>query len=474
MSTLTEPTDSSPEPQSPVRAPSQHPLQAEVAGPVLLPGDPGYDAEVVGFNLAYPHHPDVVVGATCTADVVAAVGHAAQNGMPVGVQATGHGIVTLVDEGMLITTSRMQDLVIDPVERTATVGAGVKWRAVLDAAAAYGLTGTCGSTSDVGVVGFTLGGGLPVLGRAVGFASDRVRSMDVVTADGVLHHVDAEHDVDLFWALRGGKGNVGIVTSMTIELLPITEVYGGGLFFDGQHAEPVLRAFREVTATAPEHCCLSVAFLRLPPMPDVPEPLRGRFVMHVRVTHLGDPQEAEQVIAPIRAAAPVMMDLVGALPPTELDRVHMDPEHPVPAHERGMLLADLDDATVEALLDVAGPESGTPALLVEVRQLGGALSRPGPTPDAVGARDARFSLFAVGILAPPVADIMGPAVDGLVAALAPYGTGKAFVNFHGLLKGEEDRASCWSDATYRRLQTTKATHDPTNRFRFGHAVALPA
>jgi hypothetical protein len=480
MSTVAEPLDSTEQPldqRGTSAAPSSDWLQAlrtHVAGPVLARTDPGYGDEVVGFNLAYPHSPDVVVGATCTADVMAAVAYAAEHGLPVGVQATGHGIVTIVDSGVLVSTSRMQDVVVDPIERTATVGAGVKWRALLDAAEPHGLTGACGSTSDVGVVGYTLGGGLPLLGRVTGFASDRVRSMDVVTADGRLHHVDAEHDVDLFWALRGGKGNVGIVTSMTLELLPATELYAGGLFFDGEHAASVLTAFRDATTKAPEHSCLSLAFLRLPPLPEVPEPLRGRLVMHVRLSHLCDPHEAVALLAPVRAAAPVIMDLMGTVPMSETDQVHMDPDHPVPAHERGALLAGLDDAALETLLQVAGPTSGTPALLVEVRQLGGALGRPGPWPDAVGSRDAAFSLFAVGVLAPPVADVVGPAVDGLVAAMEPHCTDRAFVNFHGRIRSDADRARCWSDETYQRLQQTKLAHDPANMFRFGHAVALPA
>jgi hypothetical protein len=467
MSTVTDPLDSTQEPQD-ARVPAAHPLQDQVCGPVLRADDPGYATEVAGYNLALHHSPDVVVGATCTADVVAAVRYASEHGLPVGVQATGHGSTTLIDHGMLVTTSRMQDLVVDPVDRTVTVGAGVKWRRVLDEAAPHGLTGACGSTSDVGVVGFTVGGGLPLLGRAFGFGADRVRSMEVVTADGQLHHVDAEHDVDLFWALRGGKGNVGIVTSMTVELLPVTEIYGGGIFFDGVHAAAVLRAFQQVTAVAPEPTCLSVAFLRLPPLPDVPEPLRGRFVMHVRVAHLGARQECDELIAPIRAAAPPMMDLVGPMPITELDRVHMDPEHPVPAHERGALLTDLDDATVDALVELAGPDSSAPILLVEVRQLGGALSRPGPHPDAVGARGAAFSLFVVGVPAGPAAESVPGAVESLVGAMAPYCTGTSFANFFGLLRSEEDRPRCWPAATYTRLQQTKAARDPGDMFRFGY------
>ncbi|HET8616080.1 MAG TPA: FAD-binding oxidoreductase [Actinomycetales bacterium] len=478
MSTFTGHRDSTdgqhPDRTAPSHSPRAHPLRAHVAGPVLLPGDEGFAQEVAGFNLALTHSPDVVVGATSAADVVAAVSYAAEHDLPVGVQATGHGIVSLVDSGVLVSTVRMQDVVVDPIERTVTVGAGVKWRAVLDAAEPHGLTGPCGSTSDVGVVGYTLGGGLPVLGRAVGFASDHVRSMDVVTADGTLHHVDPEHDVDLFWALRGGQGNVGIVTSMTLDLLPIRQIHAGGLFFDGQLAAPVLRAFRDLTREVPEETCLSLAFLRLPPVPDVPEPLRGRFVVHVRVAHVGDGTEVEHVLSTLRSAAPVMTEMVGPLPTSQLDRVHNDPEHPVPVYERGALLHDLDDATVDGLLAVAGPDSGTPALLVEVRQLGGALGRPGRWPDAVGAREATFSLYAVGVMAPPLAAVMPQAIEGLVEAMAPHCSERSFVNLFGTVRDDADRARCWSAETYARLQATKAAHDPMNRFRFGHAVALPA
>lgn len=448
-------------------------LRAEVAGPVLVPGDPGYEDEVVGFNLAAPHRPSVVVCATSESDVVAAVRFAGEHGLGVGVHATGHGGVSTIDE-LMISTSRMQGLDLDAEARTVTVGAGVKWRTVLDAVAPYGLTGACGSTSDVSVVGFTLGGGLPVLGRVIGFASDHVRSLRVVTADGIVRQVDADHETDLFWALRGGKGNVGVVTSMTLELLPIAQIHGGGIFFEGQHAAAVLPAFRDATRRAAEHTCLSLGLLRLPPLPDVPEPLRGRFVVHVRVAHHGEPDELDTLLAPLRAAAPAMMDMVGPLPTQQLDRVHNDPESPVPAYERGALLRDLDDATIASLLDLAGPDSGTPILLVEVRQLGGALSRPGAGPDAVGGRDAAFSLYTVGVLAPPVADIMPRAIEGLITAMEPHCTGGTLVNFHGQPRDASDRARCWTSQTYQRLQQVKVERDPANMFRFGHAVPLPA
>ena len=207
-----------------------------VTGPVTVPGDADYPGESRAFNLAIQHSPDVILGATDADDVAAGIRWAGGLGLPVSVQATGHGASSAIDGGLLISTSRMDDVVVDPVERTAAVGAGARWRDVLAESVPHGLIGLNGSSTDVGVVGYTLGGGLPILGRAFGFASDLVRSIEVVTPDGVVRHVDAESDPDLFAALRGGKGSFGVVTSMTFSLLPLDELYGGGIMYPGSDA----------------------------------------------------------------------------------------------------------------------------------------------------------------------------------------------------------------------------------------------
>jgi FAD/FMN-containing dehydrogenase len=192
---------------------------------------------------------------------------AAEHGLSVSVQATGHGALAPIEGGLLISTRRMQGLRIEPSDGTAWIEAGVKWRAVIDAAAPFGLAPTSGSSSDVGAIGYTVGGGLPVLGRTFGFASDLVRSFDVVTADGTLRHASSESEQDLFWALRGGKLDVGIVTAMTIELVPAGTIYGGGIYFDGAHAPTLLEAYRRWTPTLPEELTSAITLLRLPPMP---------------------------------------------------------------------------------------------------------------------------------------------------------------------------------------------------------------
>jgi FAD/FMN-containing dehydrogenase len=448
-------------------------LAESVRGPVLRPDDEGYAAEVAGFNLATTHTPDVVVGATCAEDVAAAVAWAATADLPVAVQATGHGANLSVDHGLLVTTSRMATVEIDARARTATVGAGAKWRSVLDAASPYGLAGLNGSSSDVGVVGYTVGGGLPVLGRTFGYAADRVRSFRVVTGDGRLRDVDAHHEPELFWALRGGKGNVGVVTSMVCGLVPVARIVGGGLYFAGAHADRVLEAYAEWVGTVPAEMCSAVALLRLPPFPDVPEPLRGQFVARVAVAWVGDAAAGARLLRPLRQAAPVVLDSVAEMPYADVDRVYEDPQHPVPAREGCSLLRELTPDAVATLLDQAGPGTTCPLLLVQVRHMGARLAAPPAVEDAISAREAGFLLETIGIPAGPHAAAVPGAIAGLHEAMRPCSTGRTMVNLHGTPGDEADRRRAWTPETYARLRRAKATYDPANLFRFGHAV-VPA
>jgi FAD/FMN-containing dehydrogenase len=441
--------------------------------PVLRPGDAGFSEEVSGFNVAHPHEPDVVIAAERPEDVVTAVRWAADQGVGIGVQATGHGANAPMDGGLLVSTRRMNAVSVDPRSRTATVGAGATWRGVLRAASPHGLGGLCGSSSGVGVVGYTVGGGLPLLGRAYGWAAERVRAMDVVTADGLLRHVDAETEPELFWALRGGKGNVGIVTSMSFELLPLTRLYGGSVFFDGSHAAVLLRAYADWTTSLPDAMCTALQLLRLPPLPDVPEPLRGRFTVQLCVAWPGDPVEGERLVAPMRAVAPAIADMIRDMPYSEVDAVFHDPEHPVPATEGCLLLPAMPEAATATLLELAGPDARTPLLAVAVRHLGGALARPPAVPDAVGPRDAAYVLQTVGVLAGPHAEDVPAAAAALRAAVEPWSTGRTFVNLHGRPGDDADRARAWSGDTYERLRQVKGHYDPAGLLRFGHAVPPP-
>ncbi|WP_310964687.1 FAD-binding oxidoreductase [Nocardioides terrisoli] len=446
----------------------------DVSGPLLRPDSAGWSAEVSGFNTAVVHHPALVVGAMSAQDVRAAVIYAASRHLAVSVHATGHGASAAVEAGILISTRRMDQVVVDPRARTARVGAGVRMRALIDAAAPHGLAPLVGSSSDVSVVGFTLGGGLPVTGRAHGYGADHVRSVEVVTMDGRLREVDADHEPDLFWGLRGGKGNLGIVTAITVDLLPITTVYGGGIFWAEEHLPAVLDAYRAWSADLPETCCTSVAALRLPPLPDIPEPLRGRTLAHLRVCHLGDEAEGRDLVAAMRRVGPAVVDAVDTMPYAEVDSIHRDPDHPVPFFERSALLRDLTPDTVTALLGRVGPGVTSPLLMGELRQLGGALGRPPAVPNAVGGRDAAYSLVAIAVLAGPAADSGPAAADALMAAAAPWSTGQTLLNMHGRPAGEVDRARAWDPEGHRRLGELRRRYDPAGLLQAGHVIGVPA
>jgi FAD/FMN-containing dehydrogenase len=385
------------------------------------------------------------------------------------VQATGHGLTSALSGAVLVTTWRMADVTVDPVARTARVGAGARWRQVIDAAGPHGLAPLSGSASGVGAVGYTLGGGLGPLARRYGFAADHVRSVEIVTGDGEIRSVDAGSDPELFWALRGGKGSFGIVTALEFDLVPVSRLYGGGVFYPGSAAAEVLHAYRAWAPTLPEETTTSVAVLRLPPDPALPGPLRGQTVVHLRVAHLGSAEEGAALLAPMRAAAPALLDGVGEMPFAAVDAIHMDPTEPMPTYDRGTLLRELTAEAVDALLAVAGPQVEVPLVLVELRQLGGAVARPAAVPNAVVGRDAAFSCWVLGPMFPPVAGIVPGVVDAVAAALGPWSTGRSLLNFAGTVTAAQV-GGLWEEADRRRLLAVKRRVDPAGLFTHGHVV----
>ncbi|QIQ03147.1 FAD-binding oxidoreductase [Streptomyces liangshanensis] len=449
-------------------------LTVDVAGPVFLPGDNGYTEEATGFNRAVTHRPAVIVGAADAADVMSAVSFAGRYGRPVAVLSTGHGPSGDVPEdAVLITTRRMTGLSIDAGERTVRVEAGVNWRQVVEEAAGHGLAPLVGSAADVGVVGYTLGGGLSVtMGRAFGWAADHVQWIDVVTADGELRHASRDSEDDLFWALRGGKSNFGVVTAMEFSLFPVTQLYAGALYFSGDDAREVLHAYERFTTTAPEEVTSSVALLRLPDLPTLPDFMRGRLTVAVRFSWLGSEADGEGLIAPLRAAAPVLLDSVELRPYTEFDAISADPPEGIGAVEHFAVLDEVSPDTIDALLDVAGPEADSRVNVVDLRQLGGALSRYSGAPNVVGTRDAAFAVFAF-VFVPPGEDreeyrTVG---DEVMERLEPWLTVRKHTNFLGANDATTERVRLAFDApTYERLQEIKAARDPANMFRLNHNI----
>ncbi len=441
-------------------------LADRVSGPVLTPADPGYAEELSGFNTAVTHTPDIVVGATSPADVLEAVRFAREHGHVVEVQATGHGAHAAVTSGLLISTGRMRGVAIDPVARTATVEAGTRWEAVVNAAADHGLAPVAGASVDVGVVGYLLGGGLGPLARSHGFGSDWIESIDVVSGECELVEVDVSRRPDLFWALRGGKGGLGIVTGMRIRLAELPTLYAGSLLFAEDDIEAAARAWAEWTAEAPGAVTTSVAVLRLPDLPAVPEPLRGRRVLSLRFAYPGPPAEGRRFAEPLRSAAPVLVDALGELPLTRVGAIHGDPRDPVPVWSRGLLLSTIDQDAITVLLDHVGAGTDAPFVSVEVRHLGGATHRDVPEGSAVGGREAGFALSIIGVPDPALFATAEPAAaDALLADLEPWISSETTINFAGRPTAEEFRRA-WPSAVFARLAEVRRAYDPHRIFPY--------
>jgi hypothetical protein len=426
-----------------------------------------YDRERSGFNLALDHRPGLVLAAETAADIVAGVRFAADSALPVDIQATGHGAYGAMDGGLLITTRRLTDVVVDPANRTARVSAGATSGDVIRATAPHGLAAAVGSAPGVGFVSYCLGGGVGMLGRAYGWGADQVRSLSVVTADGRELVVTRDHEPDLFWALRGGGGNLAAVTEIEIELLPVAQLYGGCLFFAGERAGEILSLFRQCTATAPNELSLSVAFVALPDLPVLPPPIRGRYCGAVRVAYLGGTDdaaraaEAERLIAPLRGL-PALLDSIRPLPLTEIGTVHADPAGPMPVHTDTTALRTGD--AIDHLADLLEPSA---PFMLEVRQLGGALADAPAEPNAVGHRGAQFNLFTSiypgrDLLA--ATDAQRPIYD----AAAPTSAGGPLRTF--LPTQYPDASSCYEPAIAGRLTGLKTSWDPANLFRYAPGV----
>ena len=446
-------------------------LAGLISGPVLTPEDPEFGPEISGFNLAVVHRPDVVVGITGVDDAVAAVTFARDNGMHVGMFATGHGSHVPVESGMLVTTGRIDHLSIDPASRIATIGAGVQWDVVVAAAAELGLAPVAGSSSNVGAVGYLLGGGLGPMSRSFGFSSDYIREFTLVTADGEVRTVSADENPDLFWALRGGKGGFGIVTEVRIELLELTQLYAGSLIFAEEHVETAMRGWVDYTRTEPDDVTTSAAVFHFPPAPQVPAPFRGRTLLMVRFAFPGDVAVGESLAAPLRALAPVEMDGIRDLAPAEVATIHNDPTEPGPAWSRGMLLGAIDQEFVTALLGFVGPGTQPPIMVTEIRQLGAATRTDVAGGSAVGGRASDFALALIGAPNPALfAEVLPAATDEVIAGIAPWISPETNINYAGHPDEAEFQKS-WPAATFARLAAIRADVDPQGVFAYGPAIA---
>lgn len=445
-------------------------LRGLCEGRVHLPGDPGYDAARTPWNLAVDQRPAAVAVPHSAAEVADVVRAAVAAGLRVAPQSTGHGAASLGesdhDDVVIIRLAELTGVTVDPEARTARVLGGTLWQEVVAAAAPHGLTAVHGSAGDVAVAGYALGGGVSFYGRRHGLAANTIRAAEVVTADGSLVRASATEHPDLFWALRGGGGNLGVVVALEIDLLPYADVYAGMLLWPRDRAPEVVRAWAAWTAETPDSVTTSLRVMSFPSLPELPPFLSGRQLVVIDGAVLEDDDRAAELLAPLRALEPEM-DTFARIPAAGLTAVHMDPPAPAPAVGDHALLAELPEEAIAAYLTEIGPGSTSSLLFAELRQLGGALGRPADDGGVSSHVDGAFALFCVAMAPFPEAAERGRA-DALAMceAMAPWSTGGRLLNF---TDHRTDVATGYGER-WERLRAVCAAVDPDGVFVANHSV----
>jgi FAD/FMN-containing dehydrogenase len=443
--------------------------QISLAGRLLQPGDEGWEAATQAFNLTVVQEPALVALPATDDDVVAIVDYARERGLQVAPQRTGHNAAPLgpLDDVILLRTDALQGVELNVERRVARVRAGSRWADVLPIASEHGLAALHGSTPDVSVAGYALGGGVGWYARKHGLAANSIVAIELVTADGALRRVDHDNDPDLFWALRGGGGNFGVVTAIEVQLYPIAEVYAGMLFFPWDRASEVLHAWLEWTRTVPEEVTSVGRILQLPPFEHLPPQLRGRQFAAVDAVVIGDERSGRDLLAPLRRLAPEI-DSFAMRPPAAIAELHMDPREPLPSVTDSVMLGDLPADAIDRFVAAAGPGSGSTLPVAELRQLGGALRRAQPHHGALATLDASFMAFGVGkAFDEHTARASTEQLARVSDALAPYDTGRRYANF---AERRLDPARFYTPDAYRRLRVAKAVLDPGGLFRANHPI----
>jgi FAD/FMN-containing dehydrogenase len=453
---------------SPLRA---EPLRGLAGGIVRLPGDPGYDAARLPWSVAVDQRPAAVAQPTDVAQVQQVVKAAARAGLRVAPQSTGHNAGPLAAQGLddvvLLRTSAMTGVTIDPVRRIARVEGGALWLHAVDPAAEHGLATLHGSSPDVGIAGYSLGGGMGWYARKLGLATNSLTAVELVTASGEHLRADAHRNSELFWALRGGGGSFGVVTALEFRLYPIATAYAGMLIWDREQAEPVLRRWAQWAPEAPDEVTTSFRVLNLPPIPDIPEMLRGRSVVVIDGAVLDTDERATEILGDLRALDPEI-DTFGRVPASSLIRLHMDPEGPTPAVSDSAMLSGMPDEAVDAYLAEVGPGSTSSLLLAELRQLGGALGREHEGGGALKKLDAAFLAFGAAIAATPEMAVQGEAdAVRFTGALEPWRTGRNYLNF---AENAVDPRTGYDERTWLQLKAIRTAFDPEGLFVGNHRI----
>ena len=425
------------------------------------------------WNAAHDKRPALIVRCSGTADVIKVVEFARSEGLPLAVRGGAHSIAgfSTCDGGVVLDLSPMKAVRVDPQQRRAIAQGGATWADFDHETQAYGLAVTGGLVSTTGLGGFTLGGGIGWLLRKHGLTCDNLVSADVVTADGRLVHASAEQHSDLFWALRGGGGNFGVVTSMEYALHPVgPTVLGGLLFFPGETARDVLLGWRELTASMPDELTSLVVLTTAPPVPFLPESVHGTPIVAVGAMYCGPLDVGEDVVAPLRRLAEPIADLMGPVPYAAMQQM-LDPLWQAGAHNyfTSAMMDGLPDSAVDEII-ARWAAKPTPQSEIHIHHTGGAMARVAQAESAFGQRTAPYLLNVIA------RSVDGVGFDGDATwardartALAAYGSDAMYVNFTGEAGADKVRAS-YPPQTYAKLVEVKKRYDPTNLFRLNQNI----
>lgn len=439
--------------------------------PVHLPSDPGYDHSRLAWNRAVDQRPAAVAEPTTAHDVSRLVRLASELGLRIAPQSTGHNAGPLAQRGLddvvIVKTTALSSVTIDPVRRIARVGGGTIWDPAVTAAAEHGLAALHGSSPDVGIAGYSLGGGIGWYARELGLAANHITAAEVVIGDGTIVRTDANHDPELLWALRGGGGNFGVVTSLEFSLFDIPSAYAGLMVFDISRASEVLRRWAAWAVEAPEQVTTSFRVLHLPPLPELPPFLSGRSVVVIDGAVVAPDDTADRILAGLRSLKPEL-DTFLRMPAAALTRLHMDPEGSGSGISSTAMISELPEAGIDAFLAAVGDRTSTSLMMGELRQLGGALSRPAEGGGAVSHFDGQFLAFGGGpVLSPEMALHVGADAAAFAQALAPWTGGRTYLNF---AEDAVDARQGYDELTWRRLVGIRSAVDPLGTFAANHQV----
>jgi FAD/FMN-containing dehydrogenase len=448
-------------------------LNGNFGGTIVTPGEQNWDEARQAWNLAAVQNPAAVIYAENADDVSAAIDFARSQGLGIAAQGTGHGAGSRgpLEGSILLKTERMKGIEIDAANGVGRYEAGVLWMEANPAAGEHGLANLSGSAPDIGVVGYTTGGGFGWIARKHGLACNSVRAIELVTADGEQRRIDHDTEPDLFWAIRGGGGSFAVITAIEYELVELPEVFAGAVLYPADAgAGEIVNSYFEWTAGLPDEVTSIVRFLHLPPLPQIPEPLQDKPLVTISACYAGSESDGAELLAPMRGLGEPVMDTFEAMPPHGLPAIHMEPEEPVPGLVHSISLREAPQEAIDAWIAAAGPESGSPLLGCELRHCGGAAGREAKGGGALSHLEAEWVLAGIGLpMTPEMGEAINGRLDAIYAALEPWSTNTSYFNFADRPTALEQ---IFAPNTLERLRDVKRRYDPDGLISGNHNVSV--